>query len=49
MRTLAEELARYDRLTVAAVEDWLAAQPAKDLSVVSLGHEALEVPRGVSA
>ena len=48
-RTLAEELARYDRLTVAAVEDWLAAQPPKDLSVVSLGREPLEVPDGVSA
>ena len=49
MRTLSDELARYDRLTVAAVEDWLAAQPPKDLSVVSLGREPLEVPCGVSA
>jgi len=49
MRTLGDELARYDRLTVAAVEDWLAAQPPKDLSVVSLGQKPLEVPHGVPA
>ncbi len=49
VRTLAEELARYDRLTVASIEAWLAAQPPRDLSVVSLGREPLEVPRAVSA
>ena len=49
VRTLAEELARYDRLTVDSIERWLADQPRPDLSVVSLGREPLEVPGAVSA
>lgn len=49
VRTLADELARYDRLTVATIEAWLAAHPVRDLSVVSLGREPLEVPDAVSA
>ena len=49
VRSLAEELARYDRLTVASVESWLAANRPADISVVSLGKEALEVPREVLA
>ncbi len=49
VRTLADELARYDRLTVATIESWLAAHPVHDLSVVSLGREPLEVPDAVSA
>jgi predicted Zn-dependent peptidase len=49
IKPLADELARYDRLTVAGVEGWLAAQPPRDLTVVSLGREPLEVPDGVSA
>ncbi len=49
VQTLAEELARYDRLTVAGIEAWLAARPPCDLSVVCLGREPLEVPRAVPA
>ena len=49
VRRLADELARYDRLTVASIEAWLAANPPRDLSVVSLGREPLEVPLEVSA
>jgi predicted Zn-dependent peptidase len=49
VRTLAEELARYDRLTVDSIETWLAAAPPRDLTVVSLGREPLEVPRALSA
>ncbi len=49
VRTLADELARYDRLSVASIEAWLAANPVRDLSVVSLGREPLEVPLEVSA
>ncbi|MFM9197460.1 MAG: M16 family metallopeptidase, partial [Planctomycetia bacterium] len=49
VRTLAEELDRYDRLTVRSIEDWLAAHPVRDLSVVSLGREPLEVRDAVSA
>ena len=49
VRTLADELARYDRLAVATIEAWLAAHPVRDLSVVSLGREPLEVPDAVSA
>lgn len=49
VRTLADELARYDRLAVATIEAWLAAHPIRDLSVVSLGREPLEVPDAVSA
>ena len=49
MRTLGEELARYDRLGVGSIEAWLAANPVRDLSVVSLGREPLEVPHEVSA
>jgi predicted Zn-dependent peptidase len=47
VQSLAEELARYDALTVADVEAWLAANPPDDLSVVSLGREPLEVHRAI--
>ena len=49
VRPLADELARYDRITVGGIEAWLAANPVRDLSVVSLGREPLEVPDAVSA
>ena len=57
IRPLAEEVARYDRLTVAGVEAWLDTQPvfresalgSAELSIVSLGPEPLEVPHAVSA
>jgi predicted Zn-dependent peptidase len=49
VRRLADELARYDRLNIGAIEAWLAANPPRDLSVVSLGREPLEVPLEVSA
>ncbi|NDC63883.1 MAG: insulinase family protein [Planctomycetia bacterium] len=49
VRTLAAELARYDRLDVDSVEAWLAANRPRDLSVASLGREPLEVPLDVSA
>ena len=49
VRPLADELARYDRLGVESIEAWLAANPPRDLSVVSLGREPLEVPLEVSA
>ncbi len=49
MRTLAEELSRYDRLTVSSIEGWLADHPPRELSLVSLGPEPLEVPHAVSA
>lgn len=49
VRTLAEELARYDRLSVQSIEAWLAQHPIRDLSVVSLGREPLEVRDAVSA
>ncbi|MFM8436261.1 MAG: M16 family metallopeptidase [Planctomycetia bacterium] len=49
VRPLADELARYDRITVGGIEAWLAANPVRDLSVVSLGREPLEVPHAVSA
>jgi len=49
LRTIEEDLARFDRLTVRMLEDWLAAQPPRDLTVVSLGPEPLEVPGAVSA
>ena len=49
IRTLPEELKRYDRLSVRSIEDWLAAYPVSDLSVVSLGREPLEVRDAVSA
>lgn len=49
IRTLADELARYDRIGVAPVEDWLARNPVVDLSVVSLGREPLEVRDAVPA
>lgn len=48
VRTLAEELERLDRLSVASVEGWLADHPPEDLSIVSLGREPLEVPRDLS-
>lgn len=49
IQPLVEELERYDRLTVAGLESWLAAHPPRDLSVVSLGREPLEVPRALPA
>ncbi|MFM8415585.1 MAG: M16 family metallopeptidase [Planctomycetota bacterium] len=49
VRTIEEDLARYDRLDVRMIEDWLASRPPRDLSVVSLGPEPLEVPGGISA
>jgi len=49
VRTLAAELTRYDRLSIASIEGWLAANPPCELSVVSLGKEPLEVPIEVSA
>jgi predicted Zn-dependent peptidase len=49
LRTIEEDLAHFDRLTVRMLEDWLAAQPPRDLTVVSLGPEPLEVPGAVSA
>jgi len=49
MRSLAEELDRYDQLSVASIERWLAAHPPARLSVVSLGREPLEVPDDVQA
>ena len=49
VRSLAEELARYDRLSVASIEAWLANHPPQELSVVSLGREPLEVPHEISA
>jgi predicted Zn-dependent peptidase len=49
MRTLGEELDRYDRLSVDSIEGWLADNPVRDLSVVSLGREPLEVPDEVRA
>ncbi len=49
LQPLADELARYDALTVAGVEEWLAAHPPRDLTVVSLGREPLEVRRAIRA
>jgi predicted Zn-dependent peptidase len=49
IRTLEEELRRFDHMTVAAIEGWLAGRPFRDLSVVSLGREPLEVPDAVFA
>jgi predicted Zn-dependent peptidase len=49
VRSLADELARYDRLSVESVEAWLATNRPAGLTVVSLGKEALEVPREVPA
>jgi len=49
LRTLAQELERYDRLDVAGVEGWLADQPPRDLTVVSLGREPLEVRCAIPA
>jgi predicted Zn-dependent peptidase len=49
VRPLADELARYDHLSVRSIEDWLAANPVRDLSVVSLGREPLEVRDAVPA
>jgi len=49
LRTLADELARYDQLDRATVESWLAGQPPRDLTVVSLGREPLEVNRALPA
>jgi hypothetical protein len=49
VRTLSEELDRLDRLSIASVEKWLGEHPPEDLSIVSLGREPLEVPRGLSA
>ncbi len=49
LRTLPEELARYDRLELAAIEGWLADHPPRDLTVVSLGREPLEVRHALPA
>ena len=49
VRSLADELARYDQLNVASVEGWLAENRPAGLTIVSLGKEPLEVPREVSA
>jgi predicted Zn-dependent peptidase len=49
VRSIEEELARYDRLDVPLLEDWLASRPPRDLSVVSLGPEPLEIPGAVPA
>ncbi len=49
LRTIDEELARYDRLDVATIEAWLAAQPPRDLTIVSLGPDPLEVPGAIPA
>jgi len=49
LRTIEEELARYDRLDLPTIEAWLAARPHRDLTVVSLGPEPLEVPGAISA
>jgi predicted Zn-dependent peptidase len=49
VRPIAEDLARYDSLDVPTLEAWLATRPPRDLSVVSLGPEPLEVPGAVSA
>jgi predicted Zn-dependent peptidase len=49
VRSIEEDLARYDRLDVALLEDWLASRPPRDLSVVSLGPEPLEIPGAVPA
>ena len=49
VRRLAEELDRYDQLSVRSIEAWLSAHPVCDLSVVSLGREPLEVREAVSA
>jgi predicted Zn-dependent peptidase len=49
MRSIEEELARYDRLDVATMEAWLAARPPRDLTLVSLGPNPLEVPGAISA
>jgi predicted Zn-dependent peptidase len=49
VQPLAEELARYEALTVADIEGWLAAAPPRDLSVVCLGREPLEVKRALPA
>jgi len=49
VRTLEEELVRFDQMGVDSIERWLAANPIRDLSVVSLGREPLEVSHAVSA
>ncbi|MFM9059935.1 MAG: M16 family metallopeptidase [Planctomycetaceae bacterium] len=49
IQPLAEDLARYDALSVAGIEAWLAAHPPRDLTVVSLGREPLEVRRAIPA
>jgi predicted Zn-dependent peptidase len=49
VRTLEEELRRFDELTVESIEAWLAANPVRDPVVVSLGREALQVPDVISA
>lgn len=49
VRSLADELARYDHLTVASVEGWLQEHPPAGVTVVSLGKEPLEVPHEIPA
>lgn len=49
VRTLADELERIDRISPESVCGWLERNPPGELSIVSLGREPLEVPRGLSA
>ena len=49
MRTVAEELRRYDQLSVESIERWLADHPPAGISVVSLGQKPLEVPDDIQA
>jgi predicted Zn-dependent peptidase len=48
IRTLAEDLERLDELSVESIEDWLAKNPLKEITTVSLGRDPLEVPDAVS-
>ena len=49
IRSIDEELTRYDQLDVPTIEQWLATQPPRDLTVVSLGCDPLEVPGAIPA
>jgi len=49
VRSLEEDLDRFDRLDVATVERWLASRPPRDLSIASLGPSPLEVPGALPA
>ena len=48
IRTLAEDLKRLDELSVESIENWLAKNPLKEITTVSLGRDPLEVPDAVS-